>query len=83
MLQDIVNIHIHKEKNMFNSDTIIESVQNAKKQIVNYTVTNDNFKKELIKLIDAQTEFAKGQVKTSLAIAEAIVKNASSAIYTK
>lgn len=68
---------------MFNSDTIIEGVQNAKKQIVNYTVTNENFKKELIKLIDAQTEFAKGQVKTSLAIAEAIVKNASSAIYTK
>lgn len=68
---------------MFNTDTIIEGVQNAKKQIVNYTVTNESFKKELIKLIDAQTEFAKGQVKTSLAIAEAIVKNASSAVYTK
>jgi hypothetical protein len=68
---------------MFNTDTIIDSVQNAKKQVVNQFVSNDGFKKELIKLIDAQTEFAKGQVKTSLQIAEAIVKNASTAVYTK
>lgn len=68
---------------MFNTDTIIDNVQNAKKQIVNYTINNESFKKELIKLIDAQTEFAKGQVKTSLQIAEAFVKNATSAVYTK
>jgi hypothetical protein len=68
---------------MFNTDTIIDGVQNAKKQVVNQFVTSDSFKKELIKLIDAQTEFAKGQVKTSLQIAEAIVKNASSAVYSK
>jgi hypothetical protein len=68
---------------MFTPDFYIEGVQNAKKQIVNTFVTNETFKKELIKLVDAQTEFAKGQVKTTLAIAEAFVKNASAAVYNK
>lgn len=68
---------------MFTADTFIDSVQSAKKQFVNTFVTNESFKKELIKLVDAQTEFAKGQVKTSLAIAEAFVKNASDTIYKK
>ena len=68
---------------MFTTDSIIDSVQNAKKQFVNTFVTNESFKKELTKLVDAQTEFAKGQVKTTLAIAEAFVKNASSYAYSK
>ena len=69
---------------MFTQDFIIDSVQNAKKQFVNTVfANNESFKKELIKLVDAQTEFAKGQVKTTLAIAEAFVKNASNAIYSK
>ena len=68
---------------MFTADFYIDGVQNAKKQFVNTFVTNDSFKKELIKLVDAQTEFAKGQVKTTLSIAEAFVKNASSYAYAK
>ena len=69
---------------MFTSDTIIDSVQNAKKQVVNTVfASNDSFKKELVKLIDAQTEFAKGQVKTTLQISEALVKNATNAFYPK
>ena len=68
---------------MFTTDSIIDSVQNAKKQFVNTFITNDSFKKELIKLVDAQTEFAKGQVKTTLAIAEAFVKNAGAYAYAK
>lgn len=68
---------------MFNFDFFIDSVQNAKKQIVNTFVTDDKFKKDLIKLVDAQTEFAKGQVKTTLSIAEALVKNAGDAVYKK
>lgn len=68
---------------MFNTDFAIDSIQNAKKQFVNTFVTNDSFKKELVKLIDAQTDFAKGQVKTTLEIAEAFVKNASNAVYSK
>lgn len=66
---------------MFNQDFIIDSVQNAKKQFVNTFVTNESFKKELVKLVDAQTEFAKGQVKTTLSIIEAFVKNASDSVY--
>ena len=68
---------------MFTPDFYIDTVQGAKKQFVNTFVTNDSFKKELIKLVDAQTEFAKGQVKTTLQIAEAFVKNASNAVYAK
>lgn len=66
---------------MFTPDFYIDGVQNAKKQFVSTVVTDDKFKTELIKLVDAQTEFAKGQVKTTLAIAEAFVKNATQAIY--
>ena len=66
---------------MFTPEAIIDSVQNAKKQVVTTFVTNESFKKELVKLIDAQTEFAKGQVKTTLSIAETLVKNANTAFY--
>lgn len=62
---------------MFTHNQVIDSVQNAKKQIVNTFVTDVKFKDELNKLIDAQANFAKGQVDTTLAIAEAIVKNAN------
>lgn len=69
---------------MFTPDTVIDSVQNAKKQFVNTVfASNESFKKELTKLIDAQTEFAKGQVKTTLSIAEAFVKQASTYVYAK
>ena len=66
---------------MFTAESYIDSVQNAQKKIVETFVTHDSFKKELIKLIDAQTEFAKGQVKANLAIAETFWKNASDAVY--
>ena len=68
---------------MFTPDYIIDSVQNAKKTIVNTFVTDESFKKELIKLVDAQTKFAKGQVSTTLEIAQAFWKNASDAVYAK
>ena len=68
---------------MFTAESIIDSVQNAKKQFVNTVVTSESFKTELVKLIDAQTEFAKGQFKTSVQIAEAFVKNLSTSVYQK
>ena len=61
---------------MFTADYFIDSVQNAKKQFVTTFVTNESFKAELIKLVDAQTEFAKGQVKTTQSIVQAFLKNA-------
>lgn len=68
---------------MFTPDFFINSVQSAQTKIVETFVTNDSVKKELIKLIDAQTEFVKGSTKNSLAIAEAFWKNASNAVYAK
>ena len=59
---------------MFNQ--VIDAVQNGKKQFVETFVQDAKFKAELIKLVDAQTEFAKGQVQTTLSIAEAFAKNA-------
>lgn len=67
---------------MFTPDFYIDGVQGAKKQFVNTFVTNETFKTELNKLVDAQTEFAKGQLKTSLAILEAFYKNATDAFYS-
>ena len=68
---------------MFSADFYIDGVQNAKKQFVQTFLFGDTFKAELIKLIDAQTEFTKGAVKNSLAIAEAFVKNTSESVYAK
>ncbi len=58
---------------MFTYETVIDSIQNGKKQLVNTFVQDKKFQAELIKLVDAQTEFAKGSVKSSLSIAEAMV----------
>lgn len=68
---------------MFTPDFFIDSVQGAKKQFVEQFIAQESFKKELIKLIDAQTEFVKGSTKNSLAIAEAFWKNATNAVYAK
>ena len=74
-----------QEKNMFTPDFYIDSVNSAQKTFVETFVKNESFKKELNKLVDSQTEFAKGQVKTSIQITEAFYKNAvdTFALYTK
>ena len=68
---------------MFTPDFYIDSVNNVQKKIVETFVTNDPFKKELVKLIDAQSKFAKTQYTTSIELAQAFVKNASEAVYAK
>jgi len=68
---------------MFTFDFVIDSVQNAKKTFVSTFVADTKFKEELNKLVDAQTKFAKGQIQTTLSIAEAFVKNASESFYAK
>ena len=68
---------------MFSADILIDSVQDANKKIVNQFVTNDSFKKELVKLIDAQTQFAKSQTKSTLALVETFYKNANETFYAK
>ena len=76
--------YTHKEKNMFiTPDKVIDSIQSGKKQFVNAIIKDDKFKSELNKLIDSQTEFAKGSVNSSLEIMQAFVKNAGTAFYKK
>ena len=66
---------------MFNS--VIDAIQDSKKTFVTTYVKDAKFQAELIKLVEAQTKFAKGSVQSSLDIAQAFVKNASEAIYKK
>ena len=71
--------HTHKEKNMFFADSIIDAVQGAKKTFVNTFVTDDKFKTQLNKLVDAQTGIAKSAAKASMDIADAFVQHTTEA----
>jgi hypothetical protein len=48
---------------MFAPDTVIDSIQNAKKQLVTAAVPNTAIRDSIVGLIDAQTEIAKQSVK--------------------
>ena len=50
---------------MFALDTFIDTIQNAKKQIVTTFVTDKEVQKPLIGFVDAQTDFVKQIVKTN------------------
>ena len=60
---------------MFSPDVIIDSVQNAKKQVISTFVTHEEFKKGLIEVIDAQTAFAKTLAQNTLLFSQLFVKN--------
>jgi hypothetical protein len=68
---------------MFTTDFFIDNVQNAKKIFVETYVKNESFKKELVKLIDAQTSFAKGSIASSLSVAQIYWKSLSDIAYPK
>lgn len=51
---------------MITPDYFIDSVQNAKRFVVNTYVHDEKIRKGLISVIDAQTEFAKATAKTAL-----------------
>jgi len=55
---------------MFAVDTIIDTVQGAKKYFVNTFVTDKEMQKPLNAFVDTQTEFVKQIVKTNQALAE-------------
>jgi len=55
---------------MFAVDTIIDTVQGAKKYFVNTFVTDKEMQKPLNAFVDTQTEFVKQIVKTNKAIAD-------------
>lgn len=56
-------------------DQFIDSVQNAKKHIVNTFVVDAKIKQGLVEVIDAQTALAKTMAKNTLSFTELFVKN--------
>jgi hypothetical protein len=60
---------------MFTPDAIIDSVQNAKKQVVSTFVVDQTIKAGLIEVIDAQTEFTKTVAKNMLTFSQLAVQN--------
>ena len=50
---------------MFALDTFIDTIQNAKKQIVTTFVTDKELQKPLFAFVESQTDFVKQIVKTS------------------
>jgi len=60
---------------MFTPDALIDTVQNAKKQVVNTFVVDQTIKAGLIEIIEAQTELAKTLAKNALTFGQLAVKN--------
>ena len=54
---------------MFALDTMIDTIQSAKKQFVTNFVTDKEIQKPLFAFVDAQTDFVKQVVKTNEALA--------------
>ena len=50
---------------MFALDTVIDTIQNAKKQFVTTFVTDKEIQKPLFAFVDSQTDFVKQIVKTN------------------
>jgi hypothetical protein len=53
---------------MFALDTVIDTIQNAKKQFVTTFVTDKELQKPLFAFVESQTDFVKQIVKTSEAL---------------
>ena len=73
---------------MYTADQIIDSVQNAKKQVVNQFVKNEAIAASLNEFVDAQTAYTKSAVKATTDAAtkvgqEIIKANAECTKYTK
>ena len=66
---------------MFIHNQIIDTVQGGKKQFVETFIKDEAFKKELVKLIDAQAAATKTSVEAMLAIATAFTKNTTALMY--
>jgi hypothetical protein len=60
---------------MFSPEAIIDSVQNAKKQVVSTFVVDKTIQAGLIEIIDAQTEFTKTVAKNTLTFSQLAVQN--------
>lgn len=66
-----------KEKNMFNPETFIDTVQNSKKHFVNTFVQHESVKKALNEFVDAQSAYTRIAVKTATEVNSKLVAEAS------
>lgn len=60
---------------MFSPAQVIDAVQNGKKQFVEVFVQEPTLRAELLKLIDAQTTFAKTSAESALTVATTLVNS--------
>jgi hypothetical protein len=60
---------------MFSPVQVIDAVQNGKRQFVEVFVQEPTLRAELLKLIDAQTVFAKATTESALTVATTFVKS--------
>ena len=65
---------------MFTPETLINTVQDSKKQFVNTFVIDSAIKSKLVEVIDAQTEFAQVIAKNAFSISEHLAKSFNEAV---
>lgn len=69
---------------MFTSfETIIDTVQGVQKSFVETYVKDKTVQTELVKLTEAQANFAKNSYNTSLTVAQAVYKSATDLVNKK
>ena len=68
---------------MFTPTAFIDTVQNAKKQVVEYTVSDKDIKKSIIEVIDAQTTFVKTATQNTMDISKMVFDGITKVDYTK
>lgn len=62
---------------MFTFDTVIDQIQNTKKQAINTFVTNKAFAEPMVEFVDAQTAYTKEAVKTATAVSTKLASEAT------
>ena len=67
---------------MFTFESIIYTVTGAQTKFVETYVTDKKVQSELVKLIEAQSKFAKTSYKNTLEVAETAVKNFNESVKT-
>ncbi len=62
---------------MFTFDTVIDQIQNSKKQVINNVITNKAFAEPMVDFVDAQTAYTKEAVKTVTAVSTKLASEAT------
>jgi hypothetical protein len=68
---------------MFTPNTVIDTVQNAKKQIVETFVSDKEIRKGLVEIIEAQTAFVKTATQNTIDITKMMIESYGKVDYSK